>query len=48
MKKVLLVCDGSNFSKGAFKMATYLQTLQPMLLTGVFLLEVATLVKELI
>src|SRR6476469_3969930 len=37
MKKVLLVCDGSNFSEGASKMATYLQTLQPMLLTGVFL-----------
>ena len=37
MKKVLLVCDGSNFSAGAFKMATYLQSLQPMLLTGVFL-----------
>jgi len=37
MKKVLLVCDGSNFSEGASKMATYLQLLQPMLLTGVFL-----------
>ena len=37
MKKVLLVCDGSHFSESAFKMATYLQTLQPMLLTGVFL-----------
>ncbi len=37
MKKVLLVCDGSHFSEGAFKMAAYLQTLQPMLLTGVFL-----------
>jgi hypothetical protein len=37
MKKVLLVCNGSYFSEGAFKMATYLQTRQPMLLTGVFL-----------
>ena len=37
MKKVLLVCDGSHFSEGAFKMASYLQTLQPLLLTGVFL-----------
>src|SRR3954471_22532493 len=37
MEKILLVCDGSNFSEGAFKLATYLQTLRPMLLTGVFL-----------
>jgi hypothetical protein len=37
MKKVLLVCDGNHFSEAAFKMAAYLQTLQPMLLTGVFL-----------
>jgi hypothetical protein len=37
MKKVLLVCDGNHFSEAAFKMASYLQTLQPMLLTGVFL-----------
>lgn len=37
MKKILLVCDGSNFSEGAFKMATYLQSLEPVLLTGVFL-----------
>jgi hypothetical protein len=37
MKKVLLVCDGNHFSEAAFKMAAYLQTLQPILLTGVFL-----------
>lgn len=37
MKKVLLVCDGSHFSEAAFEMAAYLQTLQPVLLTGVFL-----------
>src|SRR4051812_26692640 len=37
MKKVLLVCDGNHFSEAAFKIVTYLQTRQPMLLTGVFL-----------
>jgi len=37
MKKVLLVCDGSHFSEAAFRMAASLQSLQPLLLTGVFL-----------
>ena len=37
MKKVLLVFDGNHFSEGSFKMANYLNEIEPMLVTGVFL-----------
>jgi hypothetical protein len=37
MKKILLTFDGKHFSEGAFKMAQYINSLQPVLLTGVFL-----------
>ena len=37
MKKIILVFDGSHFSEGAFKMATFLNEFEPILATGVFL-----------
>jgi hypothetical protein len=36
MKKVILACDGSHFSEGAFEFARRLNELRPILLTGVF------------
>lgn len=40
MKKIILVFDGTHFSDGAFEFARRLNTLQPLLLTGVFLPQV--------
>lgn len=37
MKKILLACDGAQFSEGAFAFARSLHQLQPVLLTGVFM-----------
>ncbi|HEY0678488.1 MAG TPA: universal stress protein [Chitinophagaceae bacterium] len=40
MKKVLVVFEGTHFSSGAFNYAMHLNSLQPILLTGVFLPQV--------
>ena len=40
MKKVLIVFDGTQFATGSFNFAVELNTLQPILLTGVFLPQV--------
>jgi hypothetical protein len=37
MKKVLFVLDGNHFSEGAFKMVSYLNEFESVLVTGVFL-----------
>lgn len=37
MKKIVLVFDGNHFSEGAFKMACFLNELEQVLVTGVFL-----------
>jgi nucleotide-binding universal stress UspA family protein len=37
MKKILLVLDGNHFSEGAFRMATFLNEHEQVLVTGVFL-----------
>lgn len=37
MKKILLVFDGTHFSEGSFKMASFLNELEPALVIGVFL-----------
>ena len=37
MKKIILVFDGTHFSKGAFEFARKLNDVQPALLVGVFL-----------
>lgn len=36
MKKILLAFDGSNFSEGAFEFVRWLNEIQPVLVTGVF------------
>jgi hypothetical protein len=41
MKKVLLAFDGSNFSEGAFEFVRRLNNIQPLLVTGVFVPQVA-------
>lgn len=40
MKKVLLAFDGSNFSEGAFEFVRQLNSVQPVLVTGVFMPQV--------
>ena len=40
MKKILLVFDGSNFSKGAFEFVLRLNDIQRVLLTGVFIPQI--------
>lgn len=37
MKKILLVFDGSHFSQGSFKMASFLNEIEPSMVTGIFL-----------
>lgn len=37
MKKIILVFDGNHFSEGAFKMATFINELEQVMVTGVFL-----------
>jgi nucleotide-binding universal stress UspA family protein len=37
MKKIVLVFDGTHFSEGSFRMASFLNELEPSLVTGVFL-----------
>ena len=37
MKKILLVFDGTHFSEGAFRMASFLNEMETSLVTGVFL-----------
>lgn len=41
MKKIILAFDGTHFSEGAFEFARRLAEMQPVLLTGVFLPQVA-------
>ena len=41
MKKIILAFDGTHFSAGAFEFARRLNELQPVLLTGVFMPQVA-------
>jgi hypothetical protein len=41
MKKILLAFDGSNFSEGAFEFVRRLNNIQPVLVTGVFVPQVA-------
>ena len=41
MKKILLAFDGSNFSEGAFEFVRRLNDIQPLLVTGVFVPQVA-------
>lgn len=41
MKKIILVCDGMQFPEGAFEAARWLNKLQPVLLTGVFMPQVS-------
>ena len=41
MKKILVAFDGSNFSEGAFEFVRHLNDLQPLLVTGVFVPQVA-------
>jgi hypothetical protein len=41
MKKILLVCDGMQFSEGAFHFAKELNRLQPLMLIGVFMPQVS-------
>jgi hypothetical protein len=36
MKKILLIVDGTNYSKGAFEFVSRLNELEPVLVTGVF------------
>ncbi len=37
MKKIILVFDGNHFSEGAFKMATFINEIEEVMVTGVFL-----------
>lgn len=41
MKKILLAFDGSNFSEGAFEFVRRLNEMEPVLVTGVFVPQVA-------
>ena len=41
MKKILLAFDGSRFSEGAFELARWLNNLQPVFLTGVFIPQIS-------
>jgi hypothetical protein len=41
MKKIILAFDGSNFSEGAFEFVRRLNEIQPILVTGVFVPQVA-------
>ena len=41
MKKVLLAFDGTRFSDGAFEFARWLNSMQPILLTGVFIPQIS-------